>query len=685
LPYSLIAQGCNGAELLIETSLGDGQVCENSVANVSVDVTPQSDFPLSEIDSIRWVWYVDGFMQAIDFEDIIPEDELIEFTYPPFGSAAQNSHLYNELINLGCDVLDQLISISPNGIVMSIGTTGYVTCSNGDVEQHDNTVGIDLYLLPRADLSIAPSTICLNETTDFINNGCFEDESMSYWTLDGTIIQNNSSDIEDFSPTGTGTFEICLHLVNNCGEDEACKNLTVIPEPNALFSIPLELQDGEACAGTYEFCNISDTINFFNVEYYWSLFLNGSLVPPRDTQLYKDCLEYPFTTPGDYEIVLTATNFQCDTAEYNFFFTILPSAFASLSDPPTECITDFTGYTPNVSYMGNILSYDWTFENGTPGSSTDPNPMDISFPVGTHSIILEIVSDCGVQTYQTIITISDTTAITFSPIENVYCTGQEDTIKIIPSQLGGVWNSSLVFNDSCIAIDDLSIGDNTLTYSLPTGACTSMGSITIHVVDTTAIDFDVEEETFCEDDGIVALGGFTPVGGTWSGTGVIDADNGIIDVSLIGVGNEVTLFYTYTNAEGCTSIANKSVLIEGLPDAVLPRGGILLCDIPGTVDLDAELDIQLPAGYTDEWIGNCVSSEGVIDPVCLGIGVYSLEYIVFTTNGCEDTTQFTVQIDSFRQADAGVDLSECVSNGGTITLIGSPAGGTWEGLNISPT
>ena len=376
IPWSLLAQcGDEGFELLIETSLLTGQVCENSTADVSVDVTPESFYALNEMDSIQWIWYVDLPGQIVSFDDLIGgNSDIRETTFAPFSIAAENSHLYDELINFGCSDLEPFITIAPNIIEMSIATIGFVTCDNGEVERHFNTVGFDLNLEPRASLDISPSTICFNETTDILNTGCFGESDISFWTIDGTIIQNSSEDIIDYVPTNTGTVEVCLHLNNNCGEDVACETLTIVPEPDAQFDIPTELLDKEGCAGTYEFCNTSDTINFFNEEYYWGVYLNGSLEGQLDTQTYKTCFSHNFNTPGDYEVVLVATNFVCDTSEYSFSFTILESSFATLIDPPSFCISDFMGYTPSVTYTGVISNYLWTFENGTPATSTDPNP-----------------------------------------------------------------------------------------------------------------------------------------------------------------------------------------------------------------------------------------------------------------------------------------------------------------------
>ena len=672
-PCLLFAQcGNENFELLIETSLGTGQICENSSANVSVDVTPESYYFLEQIDSMRWDWFSDS-----PFEN----DIAIEITYPPFNPSEPISHLYDDLAELDCDELIQLFTTPPNKVEMSIKTTAFATCDDGNVEKHSVEVGFDLLLAPRAQIEMSATSICFNETAEFENVGCFGVEDLSYWTVNGVDTIMGTNEIS-YSPNTTGQVEVCLHLENSCGVDVACKTLTVIPLPNAQFTMPPELLDGEGCAGTYEFCNESDTIFFNNLEYYWELYYDGSLQGQIDTQQYKNCFVSTFNETGPYELVLTATNFACDDAEYVYTFNIIPSASATLN-PSTYCITDFSGYTPNVTYTGIIMSYEWTFENGTPASSTDSIPMNIDFPPGTHNVTLLINSACGIQTYQTIVSIETPTEISFSDFEDQYCTGQGDTIKIIPSSLGGTWNSPAFVNDSCLVIGNLPLEANTLTYTFGSGACTSSESIDIFINDTTAIAFDSLVETFCEDDGIIMLGGVTPSGGTWSGIGVTDAINGLVDVSIIGVGNTATIWYTYVNPDSCISQTSKTLIIEGLPEASLPQDSLLLCDVPGGVDLNEELSITLLPGYTDEWIGDCVTAEGILDPVCLGIGNFNLGYIVFTPNGCTDTTDFTIIVGPYLEADAGDDLSECVSEGATINLTGMPVGGSWEGTNVS--
>lgn len=684
--FSLKGQcGSENFELLIETSLGTGQICENSIANVSVDVTPESYYALDQIDSIRWIWYVDIPGQGCPFSDILGGADIIETTFPPYTPTAQNNHLYDELLDLDCDALLSCVTIQPNIIELGIGTFGYVTCDDENVESHFNTVGLDLLLEPRADFDIiSSSTICLNETVDFSNTGCFGDLDLSYWTVDGNTIQTNGNDVLAYSPTAAGTVEVCLHLINNCGEDIECKNLTIVPEPDALFSIPPELLDGLGCPGTYEFCNISDTITHYNEEYYWGVYYNGILQGQLDTSEYKICYDETFTTPGVYELVLTANNFACDTVQYSFSFTIVESSFATLIGSPAFCITDFNGYTPNVSYTGVVTDHMWTFDNGTPPTSTAPFPTNILFPPGTHEVILEVITTCGPQTYQTEVTIDSPTTITFSDIDDAYCTGQGDTLKVIPSSLGGVWSPNPFFNDSCLIIDNLPTGPNTFTYTFGSGACSTSESIIINITDTTAISLVPLQETFCEDDGIITLAQATPSGGIWSGLGVIDPISGLIDPSIIGAGNSSTIWYSYVNGDGCESVSNKTVLIEGLPEASLPQDSLVLCDVAGTVDLNMELSIQtLPLGFTDEWLGNCVTAAGILEPSCLGIGTFTLEYVVLTPNNCADTTAITIIVENFQLANAGADLSECASEGATITLTGSPEGGIWTGSNIT--
>ncbi len=59
--------------------------------------------------------------------------------------------------------------------------------------------------------------------------------------------------------------------------------------------------------------------------------------------------------------------------------TDLSCVFTDASTPPTG---------------GSITSRNWTFENGTPASSPDPNPT-VTFPAGTHTVMLTVTDNDG--------------------------------------------------------------------------------------------------------------------------------------------------------------------------------------------------------------------------------------------------------------------------------------------------
>ncbi len=114
------------------------------------------------------------------------------------------------------------------------------------------------------------------------------------------------------------------------------------------------------------------------------------------------------------------------------------------------------------------------------------------------------------------------------------------------------------------------LGENTvnITVTDELGA-SSMCSTTVNVLPFNDITFSMENTSFCDDDLLVEnLGGGLPIGGKYSGDGVVDNENGTsfsLDVSTLAIG-DYTVFYEFTNSCGIVNKAEVNIeVIASMP------------------------------------------------------------------------------------------------------------------------
>jgi hypothetical protein len=153
----------------------------------------------------------------------------------------------------------------------------------------------------------------------------------------------------------------------------------------------------------------------------------------------------------------------------------------------------------------------------------------------------------------------------------------------------------------------------------------------------------------------------TPVGGTWSGTGV---SGNQFDPS------EGTQTVTYSVTQlGCTGISNTTIEVN--PTPLADAGSYApLCSEDAPITLTGT-----PVGGS--WSGNGVSGSQ-FDPA---VGTQILGYSV-TVGSCTGTSTVTVVVVDPETVSTGFYGPFCSSEA-PITLSGLPAGGTWSGTGVT--
>jgi hypothetical protein len=166
----------------------------------------------------------------------------------------------------------------------------------------------------------------------------------------------------------------------------------------------------------------------------------------------------------------------------------------------------------------------------------------------------------------------------------------------------------------------------------------------------------------CSNIPTVSLSG-TPTGGTFTGTGVTGA------TFNTSAGTQ-TITYNYTDGFGCSNSTTTTIVVVN-PAAISAGSYSQVCIDAPTISL-----VGNPSGGTFSGLG---VSGNTFDP---SVGTQSISYNYTDPAGCGGIGTTTITVNPLPIVDAGVYNAVC-SNGSTVTLIGTPAGGVYSGTGVT--
>ncbi|MCF8465743.1 MAG: HYR domain-containing protein [Flavobacteriales bacterium] len=258
--------------------------------------------------------------------------------------------------------------------------------------------------------------------------------------------------------------------------------------------------------------------------------------------------------------------------------------------------------------------------------------------------------------------------VSFSGLGQEYCSDDMSAYTLLGSPTGGTFVGSGISGSNFIP-DNALIGVNTITYTYtdPFG-CTSLDEqqVTINALPT--VLFTGLASAYCADASNVALTG-SPVGGTFSGTGIIGASFSPV---AAGTGTH-SITYTYTDGNGCTNSASQQVTINAIPvPAITPSGTSAICE-------GSNLVLNAGSGYSVYSWSN--STNGQTTTVTQA-GTYNVT--VTTAEGCSGTApSIQVIVNQPPVVDLGNDTIICTAS--SVTLNAGNQGSTyvWSTQEIS--
>ena len=279
-----------------------------------------------------------------------------------------------------------------------------ISGSCGDAD----TISIVVDAQDDASFSYSPTTFC---TTDPNPTPTITGTSGGIFTIDNSGVINTSTGEVNITGSGAGVFNVTYTTNGACPDTSTVSiniNNCTLPQPIANFSA----SQTNICEGNcINFTDLSTSSATGGITA-WSWTFNGG-TPSTSNQ--QNPTNVCFAAAGTYTISLTVTDANgSDDSTMTAYITVTncttPTAGFSISDNEIcagECI-DFTDMSTAAT------SWLWTFNGGSPSTSTDQNPTNICFGTdGVYSIELIASNSFGSDT------ITDTVTVHPTPIVNV--------------------------------------------------------------------------------------------------------------------------------------------------------------------------------------------------------------------------------------------------------------------------
>jgi alpha-tubulin suppressor-like RCC1 family protein len=385
--------------------------------------------------------------------------------------------------------------------------------------------------------------------------------------------------------------------------------------------------------------------------------------------LKSDGLEFCGTGNNDYGQLgdgtnLLKINFACIPMPGS---CILPAANAGSSSAICFGSSLILGAT---AVIGN--TYSWV-SNPAGFTSIVANPT-VSPTVTTTYTLTETVTSTGCSKSNTVtITVNPLPIVSLNSFPSL-CLGSAPLVLGGGSPSGGVYSGTGVSSGSFNpTVAGTGIHVITYTYTDGNGCSNSaFSSITVNPKPIVSLN---GFPSLCLGSAILVLGGGSPSGGFYSGTGV---SSGIFNPTVAGTGIHV-ISYTYTDGNGCSNSAFSSITVNPLPSA---NAGT-----PSTIcsGVSAALGTTAVVGNTYTWESNPVGFTSTLAKPTVSPTVtttYTLTETV-TATGCAKSNSVTITVNTLPIVALGTFSPVCI-NAASFSLVGgSPSGGVYSGNGVS--
>lgn len=395
-------------------------------------------------------------------------------------------------------------------------------------------------------------------------------------TINQTLLNTSTT-------VGTVSYSITVST-GNCVGNTSVATIVVHPIP----SVTLSPVSQSICSNTLANILVNSSINTADLA--WTVSENDSITGASNGSgsTISQLLENTDTIAQSILYIITPSLNGCvglpDTA------TVQVNPIPVLTISPTSD-TICSGETTAISFTSSVANTNFSY--------TPTNTLPITGEqAGSGNALTQQLSNITDQLQNVVYTVmptaalctgsSSTVTIYVNPVTTVtvalgsndtICSGENAIINLSSSTNGALFNWTVAdnlqlageSNGTGIAINQLLSNSSQVIQSInyvitpKLGLCNGTPTtVPIFVNPLPQITPGVDLNT-CLTSPAFNLTGFSPVGGTWSGSGITSGLNGTFDPSITGVDSN-TLTYTYTNPlTGCTNSDSIIVTVRPLP------------------------------------------------------------------------------------------------------------------------
>ncbi len=330
-------------------------------------------------------------------------------------------------------------------------------------------------------------------------------------------------------------------------------------------------------------------------------------------------------------------NYPCITEYYTTDLVVHENVDATINP-----VADLCENEPAITLTATDAGGTWS-GNGVTGNTFNPAIAGL----GDH-LVTYIISNANCSDTATItIHVDEVLDPTIDPIE-IQCR-TDDAFLLTAATPGGIWTGPGVVGGQNLNPTSAGVGIHTIYYTLINGACTSVDSTEIEIVND--VDATIHNvPNLCVIDAPIDLEANWHTG-VWSGTGITDAALGIFDPAIAGLGDHEIEFQVGTGGT-CSDVDTIMIHVNAMPDASITAPGPF-CFPGDLVTLTANT-----AGGT--WSGTGISdpANGIFNPSLTGVGTTQVIYTV-GSGACFDSDTIDIIVNPAPTVDLGTDQAHC--------------------------